>query len=104
MSTCPRATTAAGRPQQATFFSQDLPAAIEAAYPASTSPARWALAGDAAGGYCALQLAMTSSQAFAAAAVPPANYTTPPGGVPGGGPSFAAQDSMLWQLRHQPMQ
>ena len=91
--------------QVGTFFAQDLPQAVESAYRADSGPAGWALLGDSAGGYCAVQLAMTNSQVFSAAAAPPADYTVPPGsGENGGSPQIAEQDDLLWRLQHQPMQ
>ncbi|HEX3923410.1 MAG TPA: alpha/beta hydrolase-fold protein [Streptosporangiaceae bacterium] len=95
-----------GSTQAATLFAQDLPQAIGTAYRAA-APAmrRWALLGDSAGGYCALQLAMTNSQNYAAAAVPPGDYTGPPGPAENGGSrQIRAQENLAWLLRHQPMQ
>jgi enterochelin esterase-like enzyme len=95
-----------GGSQAALFFTQDLPQIIDSDYRA-TPPAtrRWAVAADAPGGYCALQLAMTSSQTFAAAAVPPGSYTAPPGPAgSGGSPQIRAEDDLSWLLKHQPMQ
>lgn len=95
-----------GGTQAAMFFTEDLPQAIGSAYRAASPAARrWVLAGDASGGYCALQLAMTSSETYAAAAVPPGGYTAPPGpAVSGGSPQIRAQDDLSWLLGHQPMQ
>jgi hypothetical protein len=95
-----------GGPQAATFVTEDLPQDVAAGYrvvpPASR---RWALLADAAGGYCALQLAMTSSQTFCAAALPPGGYTAPPGPAEyGGSPQIRTQDNLAWLLRSQPMQ
>jgi enterochelin esterase-like enzyme len=91
--------------QAATFFSQDLPQAMASAYRVDTGPADWGLLGDASGGYCAVQLAMSNSQVFSVAAVPPADYTAPPGsGEFGGSPQIRTQDDLLWRLQHQPMQ
>lgn len=95
-----------GGTQADLFFTQDLPQVIGSAYRA-TPPAtrRWSVVGDSSGGYCALQLAMTSSQTFAVAAVPPGGYTAPPGGAEtGGSPQIRAQDDLSWLLKHQPMQ
>jgi enterochelin esterase-like enzyme len=95
-----------GGSQADLFFTQDLPQAVGSAYQA-TPPAtrRWAVAGDSSGGYCALQLAMTSSGTFAVAAVPPGGYTAPPGPAENGGsPQIRAQDDLSWLLKHQPMQ
>jgi hypothetical protein len=94
-----------GGPQAATFFSQDLPDALRPAYRVGAQPSRWGLLGDASGGYCALQLAMTSSAAFSAAVVPPGSYTSPPGpSGAGGSPQLRAEDNLSWLLRHQAMQ
>jgi enterochelin esterase-like enzyme len=95
-----------GGTQAAMFFTEDLPQAIDSAYRAAPPVTRrWAVVGDASGGYCALQLAMTSSETFAAAAVPPGGYTAPPGPAESGGsPQIRAQDNLSWLLRHQPMQ
>lgn len=95
-----------GGTQADLFFTQDLPQVIGSAYRA-TLPAnrRWAVVGDSSGGYCALQLAMTSSQIFAVAAVPPGAYAAPPGPAESGGSAqIRAQDDLSWLLKHQPMQ
>jgi enterochelin esterase-like enzyme len=95
-----------GGAQAAMFFTEDLPQAVGSAYRALPPAARrWALVGDPSGGYCALQLAMTNSETFAAAAVPPGDYTAPPGPAPfGGSPQIRVQDNLSWLLGHQPMQ
>jgi hypothetical protein len=94
-----------GGPQAATFFSQDLPEAMHSAYHLGLQSSRWGLIGDSTGGYCALQLAMTGSGAFSAAAAPPGTYASPPGSHEfGGSPQIQAQDSLIWLLRHLPMQ
>jgi enterochelin esterase-like enzyme len=95
-----------GGTQAAMFFTEDLPQAIDSAYRAvPPTTRRWAVVGDASGGYCALQLAMTSSETFAVAAVPPGGYTAPPGPAEfGGSPQIRTQDNLSWLLRHQPMQ
>jgi hypothetical protein len=106
-----------GGVQAGTFFSQDLPEAVQSAYHAVRTPGSaaggaarvvpggWALLGDAAGGYCSLQLAMSSSQVFSAVAVPPADYALPPGQAESGGSAqIRTQDDLLWRLGHQPMQ
>jgi len=95
-----------GSTQAATFFTQDLPQAIGTAYRAQAPEVRrWALLGDSTGGYCALQLAMTNSQDYAAAAVPPGGYAAPPGPAEyGGSRQIRTQENLAWLLRHQPMQ
>jgi enterochelin esterase-like enzyme len=95
-----------GGAQAATFFAQDLPHAIGSAYRAASGfSRRWALLGDSSGGYCALQLALTSSGTFSAAALPPGTYSAPPGsGASAGSPQIRTQDNLAWLLRHRPMQ
>jgi enterochelin esterase-like enzyme len=95
-----------GGSQADLFFTQDLPYVIGSAYQATPPTARrWAVVGDSPGGYCALQLAMTSSGTFAVAAVPPGGFTAPPGpSETGGSPQIRAQDDLSWLLKHQPMQ
>jgi enterochelin esterase-like enzyme len=95
-----------GGTQADLFFTQDLPQIVGSAYRAATpATRRWAAVGDSSGGYCALQLAMTSSGTFALAAVPPGGYTAPPGPAESGGsPQIRAQDDLSWLLEHQPMQ
>jgi len=102
-----------GGPQAATFFSEDLPAAIESSYPVSRVAAGWAVLGDASGAYCALSLAMAHSDRFGVAAAPSAGYGPPPGSVgtrPGtagwwlsGGSHLLSDESDLgWRLRNLP--
>jgi len=95
-----------GGTQAAMFFTEDLPQAVGSGYRADPPAARrWALLADSAGGYCALALAMTSSQTFAAAALPPADYSAPPGPAEfGASPQIRTQDNLDWLLRRQPMQ
>jgi Putative esterase len=68
-----------GGPQAGAFFSQDLPAVLQAAYRVPGGPAGWGLLGDSSGGYCAVMLVMTHSDRFAVAAAPAAAYQVPPG-------------------------
>ncbi len=97
-----------GGPQAALFFAQDLPAAIGSQFLASSQRSDWGLLGDARGGYCALQLALTNASAFAAVAVPPAGYRVPPGpnasAAWGRSRQLKTQDNLAWLLGHQPMQ
>jgi hypothetical protein len=90
-------------PQAATFFSQDLPAALARAYRVDAAPSGWAVLGGVGGGYCALQLATLPSGPFAVAAARPGTYAAPPGHLaPGTGPWLRSQDNLLWRLRHWP--
>jgi hypothetical protein len=94
-----------GGVQASTYFTQDLPSAVESGYRVDAKPAGWALLGDSAGGYCTMQLAMTNSQVFSAVAAPPGDYSAPPGSAEfGSSAAIQTQDDLLWQLRHWPMQ
>jgi enterochelin esterase-like enzyme len=88
-----------------TFFTEDLPTIMETRYAASDSAVNWGLLGDASGGYCALQLALSNSWVFSAAVAPDGSSTAPPGS-PGVAlsPQLKQQDNLLWLLRNQPMQ
>jgi enterochelin esterase-like enzyme len=89
----------------ATFFTQDLPAAAQAEYGASTNSAQWSLLGDSSGGYCALQLAMTSSWVFSTAVAPAGTYAGPPGmAASADSRQLRQQDNLYWLLQNQPMQ
>lgn len=92
-------------PQAAMFFTQDLPPLIRSGFPASRSPALWAVAGDSTGAYCALQLALTNSATYSVAAAPP-GYYTPPAAPPDVGPTapLRLQENLIYLLKHQPMQ
>ncbi len=90
-------------PQAATFFSQDLPAALTHGYRVDAAPSGWAVLGGVGGGYCALQLATLPSGPFAVAAVRPGIYAAPPGRLAAGtGPWLRSQDNLLWRLRNWP--
>jgi hypothetical protein len=94
-----------GGPQAATFFAADLPDLIRSGLPASADSAQWAVAGDRAGAYCALQLALNDSDVFSVAAAPP-GYYTPEAAPKDVGPSqlIRQQENLLYLLGHQPMQ
>lgn len=94
-----------GLDQGATFFGQDIPDAVSASFRTAPSPLGWALLGDQSGGYCALQLTLTSAFTFSSAALPPASYQAPPGGYPiGTAAAFQSADNLAWVFRHYPMQ
>jgi hypothetical protein len=89
--------------QGETFFAQDVPDAIEAAYRVSHGPASWALLADQSGGYCALHLTIDDSGVYSVAVAPRASYAAPPGiaaDLPG---PFRLQDNLLWQLNNLPV-
>jgi hypothetical protein len=94
-----------GGPQAGTFFAQDLPLLIKSEFPASSSSALWAVAGDSTGGYCALQLALTNSAVYSVAAAPAGYYAPQP--APGhlrASLPLREQQNLIYLLEHQPMQ
>jgi enterochelin esterase-like enzyme len=94
-----------GGTQAQTFFAQDVPRILETRYLAAAGPARWAVAGDSSGGYCALSLVLGDSAAFGVAVAPHAEYAQLPGtGETGGSELIRTQDSLAWQLRNGPPQ
>jgi enterochelin esterase-like enzyme len=94
-----------GSVQGETFFAQDVPDAVQAAYRVSSQPGHWALLGDDSGGYCALQLAMDNSGVFSVAVAPSDSYLIPRATAQAlGSPAIRQQDNLVWQLSHQPMQ
>ena len=92
-----------GGTQGQTFLTQDIPRLLDGRYHAAP-PGTWALLGDRAGGYCALELALSDPATFAAAAVPRGRYGGPPAAQAGGSPQIREQENLLWQLRNQPAQ
>jgi enterochelin esterase-like enzyme len=103
----PASARAPGAPalMAATFFTQDLPAAVESQFGASNNSANWGLLGDDSGGYCALQLALAHSWIFSAAVAPDGPYTGPPGpAIKAESPDLRLQDNLQWLLINQPMQ
>ena len=93
-----------GGPQALSFFSQDVPAAVDAHY--RTLPDQWGAAGDSTGGYCAAKLAMTTPGRFRAA-VSFSGYFTPlhdntTGSLWGGSRVVRNLNNLDWRLKHQP--
>lgn len=89
-----------GGDQRQTLLTQDVPQALHEAF--GTRPRSWALLGDTAGGYCAVELALSDPALFAAAAVPRGRYGRPPAAEAGGSQLIREQEDPAWQLRHQP--
>ncbi|MCW2938332.1 MAG: esterase [Actinomycetia bacterium] len=95
-----------GGPQAATFFGQDVPAAIGSAYRTTTGPTGWGILGDSTGGYCATKITMMYSDRYSAAVSLSGYYhalsdfTT--GDLWGGSASFRRENDLIWRLRNQP--
>jgi hypothetical protein len=91
--------------QAATFLAVDVPYAIGSTYGIAAGPGDWAVAGDGPGGYCALKLAMTHSDVFAASAAVN-GYYQPGGGPPaaayGGSPAIRDETDLLWRIHNLP--
>jgi len=92
-----------GGPQALTFFSQDVPEAIDAHF--RTLP-EWGAAGDSTGGYCAAKLAMTNPDRFRAAVSFSGYFTTikdnTTGDLWGGSATVRNLNDLDWRLQHQP--
>ncbi|MFZ3573190.1 alpha/beta hydrolase [Streptomyces sp. BH097] len=99
-----------GGPRAETFFTRDLPEAVESAYRVGHDPSAWGALGYSSGGSCALQLALREPKVYPAAAALSADYrvredlTT--GGLFGTGPAAARRrrgHDLVWRLRHLPV-
>ncbi|MFJ3789906.1 alpha/beta hydrolase [Kitasatospora sp. NPDC090091] len=53
-----------GGPQSDTYYTKDVPSAIQATFRVSTAPQAWGFMGNSTGGYCALKLAMRHPDVF----------------------------------------
>jgi enterochelin esterase-like enzyme len=95
-----------GGPQAETFFAQDLPTAIGAAYHTAAGPHGWGLLGDSTGGYCAAKLVMRHSDRFSAAVSLSgyfhalSDFTT--GDLYGGSKAYRGDNDLFWRLEHLP--
>ena len=101
----PGCVDAPGGRQGETFLSQDLPAAIDAAYRVGDGPSGWAVAGPGTrgpAGYCAALLAMRHSDRFGSAVFDAAALTPPAGDLYGGSRSIRDEYDPRWRLRHRP--
>lgn len=94
---------APGRAQGETFFSQDLPVLVDAAYHLSDAPGAWSVAGARGpSSYCAAQLAMRHSARFGSAVFTAAALTPPAGDLYGGSRSIRDEYDPRWRLGHRP--
>jgi len=93
-----------GGPQAMTFFSEDVPVAVERAL--RVRPTGWGVMGDSTGGYCATKLALMRSDVFTSAVSFSGYYhalhdrTT--GDLWGGSAIVREQNDPLWRLGHVP--
>jgi hypothetical protein len=103
--TGPGCVDAPGGEQGETFLSEDLPAAIDAAYRVGTAPGSWSVAGPGTrgpAGYCAALLAMRHSDRFGSAVFAAPALIPPPGDLYGGSRSIRDEYDPRWRLGHLP--
>jgi hypothetical protein len=93
-----------GGPQAMTFFSQDVPTAVESAL--RVRPTGWGIMGDSTGGYCATKIAMMRSDVFGAAVSFSGYYhalhDSTTGDLWGGSVVVRDLNDPLWRLHHLP--
>jgi hypothetical protein len=99
-------TNVPGGPQVNTFWAQDIPAAVEQAYPRVAADAKaWGLMGDSTGGDCALKVAMMNSDRFGAAVSLSGDYNAPEDLTTGDlyrTQQFRDENSPMWRVRNLP--
>lgn len=100
--TGPGCVDAPGGRQGESFFSQDLPAVIGAAYHVGSAPSGWSVAGPGSAGYCAALLAMRHSDRFGSAVFAAAALTPPAGDLYGRSRSIRDEYDPRWRLRNRP--
>ncbi|MET9430542.1 MULTISPECIES: alpha/beta hydrolase-fold protein [unclassified Streptomyces] len=95
-----------GGPQTETFFAEDLPTAVSAAYRVGTQPRNWGFIGNSTGGYCALKIALHHPERYAAGAGLSAYYKAAEDVTTGdlfkGDRRLRDRANLLWSLDHLP--
>lgn len=95
-----------GGAQSDTYFTKDVPSAIQASFRVSSDPQAWAFMGNSTGGYCALKLAMRHPDVFPTAVALSAYYdaaddpTT--GDLFGGSKQRRDEANLMWRLKNLP--
>jgi S-formylglutathione hydrolase FrmB len=95
-----------GGPQVETFFSEDVPAAIERSFRVQSGPDGWAALGYSTGGFCAVKMAMLNPRQFPLAVSLAGYYqalqdhTT--GDLYGNNKGYQDENSPDWRLQHLP--
>ncbi|MER7756138.1 alpha/beta hydrolase-fold protein [Kitasatospora sp. NPDC097643] len=95
-----------GGAQSDTYFTKDVPSAIQASFRVSTDPQAWAFMGNSTGGYCALKLAMRHPDVFPTAVSLSGYYqaaddpTT--GDLFGGSKQRRNEADLMWRLKNLP--
>lgn len=92
-------TNLVGGPRTETYLTEDVPAAIRAAFRVRTGRSAWGLVGYSAGGFCAANLLLRHPHEYAAAASM-SGYASP--GIRVGDGSERTTNNVAWRLRHLP--
>ena len=99
-------TNVPGGPQVNTFWAQDIPAAVEQAYPRVTRAASgWGAIGDSTGGDCALKVAMMNSDRITVAVSLSGDYSAPQDITTGnlyGTSQFRELNNVMWRVQNLP--
>lgn len=100
-------TNVPGGPQVNTFWAEDIPAAVEHAYPKVTHAASgWGAIGDSTGGDCALKVAMMNSDRLSVAVSLSGDYNAPQDITTGDlydTPQFRDLNNVMWRAEHLPL-
>ncbi|MFJ8042577.1 alpha/beta hydrolase [Kitasatospora sp. NPDC096147] len=95
-------------PQVETFFTEDVPAAVSAAYRVSDQPEQRAAIGNSTGGYCALKFALRKPDSYRTAISLSGYYTTAidvtTGDLFEGDEQLKKENDLLWLLKNRPAQ
>jgi S-formylglutathione hydrolase FrmB len=93
-------------PQAETFFTQDVPLAVERTFRVQTARSGWAVLGYSTGGYCAAKLAMMDPYQFSSAVSMAGYYTatedSTTGDLYGGSGAYRNENNLDWRLTHLP--
>ncbi len=88
------------------FFSTDVPLAMEQAYRVQTGRTGWATLGYSTGGYCATKLAMLDPGQYSAAVSMAGYYNAiqdqTTGDLYGGSTAYQDENDLFWRLTHLP--
>ncbi len=93
-------------PQVLTFFSTDVPLAMEQTFRVQTGRSGWATLGYSTGGYCATKLAMMDPGQYSAAISMAGYYNAiqdqTTGDLYGGSTAYQNENDLFWRLSHLP--
>ncbi|MEU7228181.1 alpha/beta hydrolase [Streptomyces chrestomyceticus] len=99
-----------GGPQAETFFTEDLPEAVKAAYRVGHDPSAWGAFGYSSGGTCSMLLALRNPGTYTSAVSLSGDYAVKDdlttGSLFGSGAAAARRErehDLLWRLAHRPV-